>query len=143
MHINSNDYAWIAGFFDGEGCLSMSFSPTATSYQNRGQHRLTISLTQNDRAPLDWVSSIFGGRVRAYSGRKSHQWHLTGLDKQRAFLYAVLPYLRVKKRQAELAIEFLGTVTSNHGRIGKPLRLTDEIILQRERIVGDAIELKK
>lgn len=113
MTYKDTDLAWIAGFFDGEGCVCIYRSKEAPSQlrpNGRGRHVLNLTLTQNNKEILDWVASVFGGRVRSYRENICYRWYLCGRDKQRAFLYAVLPYLKLKKRQAELALEYLDTV---------------------------------
>lgn len=114
MSYVNTELAWIAGFFDGEGCVCIYRSKEAPSQlrrNGRGRHVLTLSLTQKTKEILDWVASMFGGRVEKYrTSKPCYTWTLCGRDKQRAFIYAVLPYLKLKKRQAELALEYLDTV---------------------------------
>ena len=91
------DCAWLAGFFDGEGCIIGVFS------KRKGYH-LLVSIGQKDERPLLWIKRRFGGWIeRGKEGGRVHMWR-TSHANARAFLEAIAPYLRVKKERAELAL---------------------------------------
>lgn len=76
---------------------------------------------------LDVVQREFGGKVR--ENGECHHWELTDAPGMRKFLEFILPYLRIKKRIATLALAF--------ARLMKPRgkRLTNREKLLRERIL--------
>jgi hypothetical protein len=90
------NYAWAAGFIDGEGCFSYGTSP-----------RLTV---ENTHLPsLLWLRRLFGvgtitKRKNLRRGRQSYSWDVSG-DKCLWAITRLLPYLREKKPQAELLFE--------------------------------------
>lgn len=97
------DAAWIAGFFDGEGSV--------TGSNIRGdQSALMINLSQSDVTQLVRIESIFGGfivmRRGGFSNSLVHQWFLCG-RKAKPFLEAIRPYIRIKKEQMDLALQFI------------------------------------
>lgn len=95
------DLAWIAGFFDGEGCIRARASKKGA--------RLKVTLTQQDRAPLDWIKSEFGGGVYATGNAKTcYRWEVD-CGRASAFLRAIRPYLRVKAARADLALSVSAT----------------------------------
>jgi hypothetical protein len=85
--------SWFAGFYEGEGSIS-------NDIQNR--NRLKISITQNDKTPLEIGKKIWGGTIRKRV-RKSpasekicttHEWGLShnhSLD----FIKDIRPYMLI------------------------------------------------
>lgn len=51
------DIAYIAGLFDGEGCVSVRKWTTKKAFQ----HTLYVSITNTDKKVLDWIQSQYGG----------------------------------------------------------------------------------
>ena len=100
MVIENPEIIWAAGFFDGEGCISFNKQRRKTCYS----FRLDMSLGQITPDPLYVFSSLFGGTV-SKQGKVYYQWHLYG-DSASNALQLMLPYLKVKKSQAVLAIEW-------------------------------------
>lgn len=97
------DLAWLAGFFDGEGCIYLHH-PTKVNYS------LVIQVASTDKWILGWFSLAFGGSIRVSNFNKKswkQQWQWsTSCQKAEATLKVLLPYLKLKKAQAELALEF-------------------------------------
>lgn len=132
MTYNNFDLAYIAGFFDGEGCVTISKQterPNAKRQNGRSRFALQVSLTQKSRDTLDWVSLLFGGRVGFHQAKTikflCYRWTLTKKKDQQIFLRAILPFLRLKKAQAEYALQYLETVRDTN---------------EGSRPVGDAIQ---
>lgn len=112
--------AYLAGFFDAEGSISINqvkkrayrngkaFGPYFTSY------RLHARIGSTNQAILQWMVSRVGGAVYDHYGKQGPQgnrkpawtWHLGG-ESTRAFLETIRPYLRIKQEQMALALEFL------------------------------------
>lgn len=95
--------AYLAGFFDGEGCI------TCLQYKHEDRddnYGIRAQLSQNDRRPLDLAMETFpGGRLYPRKNAKvlNVQWHgLNAVD----MLEQMLPFLLVKRDEARLAIEF-------------------------------------
>lgn len=96
------DAAYIAGFLDGEGCISVYC-------RTKG---VTVKMYAHNckRSVLDWIAETTGlGSVQVHcKGNEKHcvsfSWQTNSISVV-AVLKQVLPYLRLKKRQAELAIE--------------------------------------
>jgi hypothetical protein len=101
------DWAYLAGFIDGEGCIGSSRS------RDRWYPRLTI--TQADQMFLLELYKLFG--VGRFTYRKptvknkatgfSGQWSIRSSPSIKWILEGVLPYLRLKKTQAEVALRLL------------------------------------
>lgn len=91
--------AYFAGFFDGEGCIHID-----------NKHRLSITVSNTNERVIEMFSTIIGGTVKIRSRRNSKQRDITrwAVSGQRAmmFLEKMLPYLVVKREEAELAISY-------------------------------------
>lgn len=100
------EIAWAAGFFDGEGSLSILILNWRKT-QRGFNVRVAAQCSQVIKEPLDKLCDLFGGNVlgpyRNKSSHKSHyRWHLTG-PKLAAFLTAIEPYSIVKAEPIRLA----------------------------------------
>jgi hypothetical protein len=85
--------AYIAGFFDGEGCIS----------GKDGGRSIVISITQKERAPLDFIQEYFGvGHI--YTQRDYWQYKIMRRADIATFLAAITPDLMVKRKKAEVAL---------------------------------------
>lgn len=98
------ELAYLAGFFDGEGCITLS-GPSRLWDGSRGGvgRSLVLKVTNTDRASLEpWER--WGGGIVAYRPRGNRlpcwRWACRG---QQAVdcLRELRPYLRVKARQAD------------------------------------------
>lgn len=121
----TEELAWAAGFFDGEGCVFLT-KPT-----DRSNLRIRLSISQVDRECLDrFRSAILGlGRVNgpyAVKGRPStkifskqpqHRYSLDGFEKVQAAVTLLWSWLGSAKRfQATIALltwrdQLYGTVS--------------------------------
>jgi hypothetical protein len=96
--------AYVAGILDGEGAVSLR--------QQNGYFQCRVSVSNTDKHLLDLLRADFGGlEVRPMSNRNpnartSYQWIINGRDAL-PILQDTLPFLIVKKRHAEIAIEYL------------------------------------
>lgn len=130
--------AYMAGIIDGEGHFHMYYHPPIRRYY------FTVGVANTNRDLLDWLVDNFSGKVYRHKP-KSHkdewkdcwEWRLNQTDILSA-LPAILPFLKIKKRQAELAIEFRKTFAKeNPGKRGLPdhiRRKRDDIMLELKSI---------
>ena len=144
MTYDDKDLNWIAGFFDGEGSVGLYHQkerPTQLRSGGRARHVLTLTITNTNRDVLDWVSMLFGGVVGQHGGcnMPCDRWRLTGRDKQREFLTRMLPFLRIKKSQAEYALQYLDTVLDD----GLGYAPTPEAVLARRSSLTQLIKEEK
>lgn len=108
--------SYIAGLFDGEGCISSSCQWIKGKYEKYPRISIQITITNQDRGCLDFVCEEFGGVVRLKEKKLNNcfAWVLIGKRPMQAFLRAVSPYLIVKLEQAKLALEFIGTLRGDN-----------------------------
>lgn len=99
---------YTAGFFDGEGCVSIEklFDKRregAFGYQ--GEFRIRCITSQKFwREPLDIMEMLYEGRVTRL--RSGIYQHIVNGKKALSMLELMLPLLTVKREQAELALKF-------------------------------------
>ena len=125
---NTTTLAYLAGFFDGEGCITIGkFTNKRTGNLEYG---LTVETTQCNPEPLWTMKMLFGGYVgikqSTNTGYKRLYRHQAGRRKARYFLESLLPYLIVKREEALVALEFCDLYDQ------KRKFLTDEILEKRE-----------
>ena len=116
------DLAYSAGFFDGEGSISIAPKRRKGCAPEEMAFGLTLQVSQLDPRPLKFLSDRFGGAVCVKSAlghtHLMHDWRITGARAER-FLRAVLPYLIHKKEQAEVALKYRDQVSGRpRGRYG-------------------------
>ena len=101
--LSSEKLAYLAGFFDGEGCVRLT-PPT----KRRGPV-LFVSIVNTNHPILEEFESYFGGSIQKASTMPWHKpkWHwVITTNKAVVFLRAIYPYLQLKKEEAEVAIVF-------------------------------------
>lgn len=130
------DLAYAAGIIDGEGCI---VGKRGTS-RFRGQYTYNVSILvgMTDFEAVDWLFTTFGGYIYTYqysNRRPIRRWGKDGAACQE-FLKLVLPYLKVKRDQAQAAIDF-----PFRGRCGRRGR-TQEFIDQQAVVYQQLRDLK-
>jgi len=117
--------AYLAGFFDGEGCVCITQRLCYNHYnKKRGflSYYLFITAAQCGKEGKQICKDFklcFGGSVRIKQDKKkkhrsSYSWAVVSWLAYR-FLKMVYPYLRIKKEEAELAMEFAEKTSSYRG----------------------------
>src|SRR5207247_11196169 len=100
--IPSNEVAYTAGFFDGEGCVNIA----RCLRRGRPYHTLAIIFTNTDFQVLDWLHQRWGGNLTRPVMRSNAHWRpyrtlRLSAGPARPLLRAMLPYLIIKKSEAE------------------------------------------
>ena len=103
------DWAYAAGFVDGEGCIAISrcFVPN----RDRFVYGVQVVVSNREIAVLEWMRSCWGGWVvsnspsaRGTKAREARNWRApTGIGSV-PFLTGIRPYLRIKADQCDNAL---------------------------------------
>lgn len=122
--LNETDKAYIAGFFDGEGCINIHKGKIYGKSINP-HHRLVIRLANTNKEIVDYFYNLFRGYKRTNYNLRGNEricfyWSLAS-QKAANFLKLMLPYFRLKQEQAAVAIEF----QSRFAYTGKPVSLAE------------------
>ena len=99
------DIRYIAGLFDGEGCVSIHLRPD-TNMRVGFHYSLQVSIGQKRPKVLRMIRKLFGGFLNSPNRTcRVYELMFTAQAGER-FLRTVLPYLIVKRKEAEIALEF-------------------------------------
>lgn len=146
------DIAYIAGLFDGEGCVSVSSGiwkrPGRANINIRTQHSLNVTIANQHVPTLNYIKKVTGlGRVyRDRPNKPNYKWCL-GCTRAMEFLKVILPYLKIKHPQAELGIklqEMIGQRNiklDNSPRLGIVMHLTENELQERDKIRTEIMRL--
>jgi hypothetical protein len=99
--------AYLAGFFDGEGCISIT---KGKNHLGNVQYGLRVIVSNTNDYVLQMYKFSFGGRIQKRKYKKPEwrdcfAWELSS-TRAYDFLKCVYPYLILKKAQADLAFDF-------------------------------------
>ena len=121
--MTNEELAYAAGIMDGEGSISLVKTKQRNKppkYLNHGnlsnpnginiRYVLSVNVGMVDRQVPEWLYEQFGGHLYYRKGQKegwSNQciWQITS-RLALSFLEQVFPYLKVKRVQAKIAIDF-------------------------------------
>jgi hypothetical protein len=105
-------YSYLAGIIDGEGTIRIGFSNKDSRGNPTKFYYASISVGMTDYKVIKLLADTFGSNVREERvlGRKlMYRWGTSGNKIVPKILEKIIPYLIVKKRQAELVMEFCRT----------------------------------
>lgn len=127
---------WLAGFFDGEGCVSASISGLRNP-------RLIVHITQSDPLLLSLIALKFGGNGTLYSPKRK----FAQKEKKPCYIISfggkaclpILEYIRphviLKRKLVEWGIE-MAKLTDERGRIGRGKSLAPEVTARRIQLMN-------
>ena len=108
---SETDKAYLAGFLDGEGHIGIARLRTPNG---RGRHTLTVTITNRHIDALRDLAVLWGARVAGVRQRREHWSHVADLrwstNAALRLLQEIEPYLRVKREQVKIALEFAATL---------------------------------
>jgi len=130
------DHAYLAGIVDGEGCIIIRHQGGRKGTANG--YALELNITNTDEALMIWLLDTFGGLCRwkvkkgltGLMKRPSWVWWVSGKNAG-AVLQVILPYLRVKRAQADLGLRFLSHGKGRCVLTGRGARLDPKFLAER------------
>ena len=134
QYVSVEDRIYTAGFVDGEGCISIT-KMTKSKHGKSPYHHFFFSLESTDPDITYWLQERFGGSISidktkvSHNHRVTYRWKL-GTQETVSLLRQLMPYLRVKRPQAELGLLFL--LQRNTQRKGRPRGVSAEELALRE-----------
>ena len=134
-------YAYLAGVFDGEGCIQVERSHRQVEpgrHQRRIVYIYTLSVAMTNLPVLEIFKKTFGGSIykRTFSPPENkssiYRWRVTSRPQTQRVLKALVPYMVVKKKQAQFMLDVIDAWKSFKGGSRKIHRISDEEMLRRE-----------
>lgn len=140
-NLNEPEKAYIAGFLDGDGCICMFAKVPKNKQHRRSLHySFTVTIGNTDSEIIQYLFSKFGGSM--YKRKKTRKnwrvfqyWRICDRHAS-AFLKMIYPYLRIKRKQAEIIIKFRNEVRHSG------TMLSPEILQKRETYRKQLASLK-
>lgn len=132
---------YLAGIIDGEGCITIVRT-------GKGSHELRVDVRMTTKEAVKAFKDRYGDLgtykdAHSYSklpNRKPvYRWYVAGKDAGDV-LSELWPYLRIKSKQAEIALEFQWLINSRNGSKAK---LTDLEKAEREELCQKIQELNR
>ena len=127
MQLSQTDIAYFAGIMDGEG--SISLKKVNTEYKPKYRPCMTVGST--DPLLVRWILDRFGGSPSVLKAKSPKHKHFFKIDWQskddvKTILHLLIPYLIIKKRQAELVLSAVDLLPG----LGRKLNDEDRELLE-------------
>lgn len=126
--ISEVDWARLAAYIDGEGCISIKGVKGAQDWSRRVLY-VDLTISNTDVRLVEWLLK-FGGSVHMGKQRNPEKWAVpyswNAASRHAALLLTqCLPYFIIKRDQAEIALAFQRTILTDrrYGRAGRPPEL--------------------
>ena len=134
--MNNINYAWAAGFMDGEGTITLKRTKSRFTV-NRIHYQPFVSIGQANHVghynAIRKMQLLFGGSVSRYQGStprlETLQWTIVSRQAVEC-LKKIRPFLVIKDRHDDLLISYY----KDAGKKAKGYRLTDDELSKREKI---------
>ncbi len=129
--MKKTDIAYTAGIIDGEGCITLSKYYYSITNRRKQRTSLSVKVSMTDEWMVRWLQFSWGGAVSCHQYTDKPNWSdywswQIQANQATKFLKVLLPYLHLKRQQAELAIKFQAR------KRGKGQRATDEELVLQE-----------
>lgn len=137
--------SYIAGIIDGEGCIGIEcMAPLqkkdGTWIRKHNYYTPRLTIVNTSYKLMELLVKEIGGKYdtrKKIEGRKTcYRWYIFGKDLENT-IQEIIPYLFIKKEQAEIVLKFRQTV----GKTG--WHVSDEIMTMRHDLYLQCTNLNK
>jgi hypothetical protein len=111
---DKTNWSYLAGLLDGVGCFTIAGSWKPTKEGKHYLHmNLLISLYNNNLEVMHWLINHFGGTFYVHhpseqpNHKAGYSWHPKGANNKELLILGVLPYLIIKKEQAQISLDYI------------------------------------
>lgn len=112
--MNDTDLAYIAGFVDGEGYIGITKASRTNEPYGFTTYCLKVIVTNTNNEILILLKDNFNGNIYPVTVHEIHKpiykWFVNA-GQALQFIKSIYPYLRIKKPQADIAIEYSENIT--------------------------------
>lgn len=131
---------WLAGFFDGEGCVSINKIPRNTNGRNH-QYTCGASVSQKNKAILQLIHEDFPEGRLVWSSRV---WNLCFSGKRaKRFLEFIRNHSLLKRDQIEVALRFISRLNADASGMGHGWTLEEDEIQRRAADAAAVKDMKR
>lgn len=140
--IQEIDWARLAAYIDGEGCITIS-----NTKGSQAQY-MKVFIANTDPRLMEWCRDNFGGTINGKKrvNREKHKpCYVWTVCSQMAWvvLLGCMPYFIIKREQAEIALSFQRTMSRKRPWVdGRPERLPADVLKFRNQCYGELRRLK-
>jgi hypothetical protein len=125
LPVEPTTLAYLAGVVDADGSISVrksTYKMRVTGDAKQPVYFARVKVGQVEPQAVDLLKATFGGTVfqsaaHSRNGRPFHLWEIHS-NKAAVALQAMLPYLRIKRAQAENAIRCAEVIGAARSRFG-------------------------
>ena len=109
---SNNDFAYIAGFLDGDGSLMLQIKKRRDG-NKKWRFMATICFYQDSRheLPLAWIRDVLGIGYLSKRNDGMSELRINGFAQVRDILKKLMPFIRFKKEQAKALYYAVGILT--------------------------------
>lgn len=146
------EWSYLAGIIDGEGCVDAVETKARSKKNVSPNFRIRLCVTNTSERLIVWIHDHFSGQVNLHHRPGQNRatkncWRViwTGGAAEHILRHC-LPYMIVKKHQAELAFklrEMIGTHAPRKGVSGRTAKLSDEVLSERRSVITALKAAKK
>ena len=142
--MNKNDWAYLAGFIDGEGNIGID---KYNKYGTSVNYAIKVAISNTNRKILEWIKAYYGGYIATFKKKLPHHKECYQLVVRHFKAYKMLkdiePYLKIKQRLAQVAIRVAVRCQVKYGhKKSKPIdrQQADEVDYQLAKsIIGSRL----
>lgn len=137
--VSESQLAYLAGIVDGEGHFNIHKTRAGNQRCTNTRFQAEVIIVNSSYALMEWLIETFGSSICARKKDKAHykqtwRWRI-GANNAAELCRWLLPYLIIKKQQAELLIEFIDDRPEKPCRIsGRGSKTPPEEQRRRERL---------
>lgn len=104
--ISETELAWLAGFIDGEGYIGIE--KRLLRRRATPEYTIVLQISNTKRGIISFLKDLSGGSFYTYKpkgkAKLAYKWTIKAKAAE-SILAQLVPYLRLKREQAELALE--------------------------------------
>jgi hypothetical protein len=124
-NLSKVELAYLAGLIDGDGAI-MAWIERHPEKKFKFRVRLALKVTLNQKQILEWIKKkVKFGYLK--KNRNQHEWCTQDQEKIENFLSEILFFLKVKRKQAEIALKIAKIKVKSFEDLVKKAKLADSL----------------
>jgi len=135
---NTSKYAYLAGAIDSDGCIEITKGQK--NDRPNPTYRIRLRVNQFDGRMVDYLYGAFGGfLITSYNKLRKKNYYTWQIECNKAYyiLNRLIPFLRIKKKQAEIAVRFQQHINKRKENTRRGIELSKKELELREQLFQD------